>query len=92
MSTTNRPSPGGRYARAKRRAVLSLPEHLISTDGHRVPASRDRLAIPLSDAEVGFAPVKAKDRVCLSREKRWRKAHAWDKDGKCCWCDRTLAA
>lgn len=48
---------------------------------------RDRLPIPRTAEDVGFAPVRFWERVCLSRAGRWRAAHQADKDGVCCLCD-----
>jgi hypothetical protein len=67
------------HARRVRGAILSLPETLAAGPANRV----NRRVIPRTDDEVGFAPCREIERVCLSRAGRWRRAHVLDKDGTC---------
>jgi hypothetical protein len=75
------------HARRVRGAILSLPETLAAGPVNRV----NRRVIPRTDEIVGWAPTREIERVCQSREGRWRRAHEWDRDDTCCYCDSRRA-
>lgn len=45
-----------------------------------------RTPVPYSSDIVGFASRPESERVCLHRSGRWGREHAWDRDGRCCFC------
>ena len=87
-SNPSRRGPGS-YARNVAQSLRNWKDALLPTEGRRVNRHSEKLQLRRSDSEDGvFAPVPKKEQVCFSRAGRWRKAHEWDRDSRCVWCDR----
>ena len=54
------------------------------------PGSTESWGIRRTTEDIGFAPTKPGQRVCLSRSSRWRAAHVRDRDGVCIFCNGRL--
>jgi hypothetical protein len=79
-------TPRRKGYRDAKTTTANLPEHLQSADGRRVARASTRLAIPRTDEDEGWAPVREIERVCRDRAGRWRRSHEWDKDSRCLYC------
>jgi hypothetical protein len=75
---------GMSYASKTHASVLNLPEILEPGRPQRGQKGR---SIPRTEEVVGWAPTREIERVCQSREGKWRRAHEWDRDAVCCYCD-----